>query len=202
MSRRRFGRAQVPDDRPLIVRAREQPELFGQFFRAEHEQVLAYFARNVLDPETAFDLMAETFARAFDHLPRFRGSTAKEGYAWLWAIARHQLYRWRERGVAERGAIERLGIQTPPMTAAEYERIEELADLQRARPTILAGLGDLTDDQRAAIGMRVIDEIPYAEIARSLGVTEAVVRARVSRGLRRLGQHLEPESLPIEEECP
>ena len=41
--------------------------------------------------------MAETFVQMFASLDDFRGCTEDEGRAWMWTIARHQLYRWRER---------------------------------------------------------------------------------------------------------
>jgi hypothetical protein len=48
-------------------------------------------ARRTLDPEVALDLTAETFAEAFEHRHRLRGSTEREALGWLWAIADHQL---------------------------------------------------------------------------------------------------------------
>jgi RNA polymerase sigma-70 factor (ECF subfamily) len=47
-------------------------------------------------------------------------------------------------------------------------------------------LAVLPADERAAVRARVIDELGYGEIARSLGCSEMVVRKRVSRGLARL----------------
>ena len=190
LPRRRSG---ARDRRPLLVRAREHPELFGEFFAERHEQVLAFFARRVLDPETAFDLMAETFASAFASLTDFRGTTEEEGHAWLWAIARNRLYRWRERGEVERRSLRRLGIEVPAMSAVEYERAEELADLERVRPRVAACLERLTADHRDDVRLRVIEERDYADIAEALDVTETVARARVSRGLRRLAVLLEEE---------
>lgn len=186
--RRRRG---ANDDRPLLVRARQDPELFGEFFEAFHEQVLSYFARRVLDPEVAFDLMAETFAAAFAGLADFRGDSVESSHAWLWAIARNRLYRWRERGIVEQRALRELGIELPPMTSIEHDRVEELADLERVRPLIDASLRVLPDDQRVAVHMRVIEERSYEELAAVLGVSEVVARARVSRGLRKLAALLD-----------
>lgn len=197
----RRSRRTVGDDRPLLVQARERPELFAEFFADRHEAVLRFFARRVLDPETAFDLMAETFAAAFASLRDFRGTTENEGHAWLWTIARHRLYRWRQRGEVEQRCLRRLGIEVPSMSMVEYERAEELADLDRVRPRLAGGLEALAPDQREAIRLRVVEERDYDEIAELLGVTETVVRARVSRGLRRLAEVLEDveAGLPVEE---
>lgn len=190
---RRFAPRLVRDERPLLVRARERPELFEEFFVERSEHVLAYFARRVLDPETAFDLMAETFAAAFTSLADFRGTSEESANAWLWTIARNKLIRWRQRGQVEQRSLHQLGIEVPSMTTTEYERVEELADLDRVRPAITTALQSLPAGQREAVHLRVIEELNYDEIAERAGVTEVVVRARVSRGLRRLGRDLDAD---------
>src|SRR5262245_25802802 len=119
-----------------FVRARSDPATFADVYVEYHEQVLRFFARRTLDPETAFDLMAETFAELFSGLDGFRGQTEEQGRAWMWTVARHQLYRWRERGAVEQRSLARLGIPVPVLGPTEYDRIEDLADLQRLRPDL------------------------------------------------------------------
>jgi RNA polymerase sigma-70 factor (ECF subfamily) len=182
-----------------FVGARENPAGFAEVYVEYHEQVLRYFARRTLDPETAFDLMAETFAELFAHIDEFRGSTEEQGRAWMWTVARHQLYRWRERGVVEKRSLERLGIPVATLGPAEYERIEDLADLQRVRPQLNDALDQLGDEQRTALTLRIVEHRGYDEIARRCGASEDVVRARVSRGLRQLAKTLadeEPAPVP------
>lgn len=173
-----------------FVAARENPARFADVYVEYHELVLRYFARRTLDPETAFDLMAETFAELFAHIDAFRGTTEEQGRAWMWTVARHQLYRWRERGVVEKRSIERLGIPIATLGPAEYERIEDLADLQRVRPQLADALERLGDEQRTALTLRVVEHRGYDEIAQQCGASEDVVRARVSRGLRQLAKSL------------
>jgi RNA polymerase sigma-70 factor (ECF subfamily) len=196
MSKRftRRARDQPPrgEHEGLLQRARRQPEVFADFYAQLHEQVLSFFARRTLDPETAFDLMAETFVAAYAALPEFRGATDDEAHAWLWAIARNQLYRWKERGTVERRCLAQLGVELPAMSPAEFERIEELAALDRIRCEVRGALDALGNGQRDAIRLRIIEERPYPAVAEQLGVSEQVARARVSRGLRELAQILEP----------
>lgn len=177
-----------------FVGAREDPATFADVYARYHQQVLRYFARRTLDPETAFDLMAETFAELFAHIDDFRGTTEEQGLAWMWTVARHQLYRWRERGVVERRSLERAGQPIATLGPAEYERIEDLADAQRVLPQLTDALDRLCAEQRTALTLRVVEHRPYEEIARACGASEQVVRARVSRGLRQLGKSLAANS--------
>jgi RNA polymerase sigma-70 factor (ECF subfamily) len=182
-----------------FVRARQEPASFAEVYVEYHEQVLRFFARQTFDPETAFDLMAETFAELFAHIDGFRGETEEQGRAWMWTVARHQLYRWRERGIVERRSIERLGIPIASLGQVEYERIEDLADLQRFRPQLERAMGRLGTEQRQALQLRVLEHRGYDEIAQECGATEQVVRARVSRGLRQLAKSL-ADTEPAESE--
>jgi RNA polymerase sigma factor (sigma-70 family) len=172
--------------RPGFVRARADPAAFAEVYLEHHDNVLRYFARRTFDPETAFDLMAETFAELFAHIGEFRGETEEQGLAWMWTVARHQLYRWRERGVVERRSLERIGVPVAALGPAEYERIEELADLRRLAPLLERALDGLGEDQREALRLRIVEQREYDAIAAQLGVSAQVVRARVSRGLRQL----------------
>jgi RNA polymerase sigma factor (sigma-70 family) len=197
--RRRLLRLGQGRTRPGFARAREDPAAFADVYLEYHDNVLRYFARRTFDPETAFDLMAETFAELFAHIGDFRGETEEQGLAWMWTVARHQLYRWRERGVVERRSLERIGMPIASLGPAEYERIEDLADLQRLAPLLERALDGLGADQREALRARILEQREYDEIATELGVSAQVVRARVSRGLRQLAQLLDgAEGLAVE----
>jgi RNA polymerase sigma factor (sigma-70 family) len=159
---------------------------FGDFYDRNAEAILAFFARRVLDPELALDLTAETFAQAFKSRHRFRGDGDEQARAWLYGIARHQLSQYRRRGAAERRALGRLGIEVPDLSADDYERVEELAGLERVRTAAQNGMAELSEGVRRAVRLRIIDELSYPEIAKRLSISEEAARQRVSRGLRGL----------------
>jgi RNA polymerase sigma-70 factor (ECF subfamily) len=186
--------------RSRFVRAREEPETFADLYVEYHQQVLRYFARRTLDPETAFDLMAETFAQLFAGIDGFRGETEEQGLAWMWTVARHQLYRWRRRGQVERRGLERLAVPVPSLGPIEYDRIEDLADLQRFRPQLEHALAQLAEEQRQVLRLRVLEHRDYDDIARECGVSAQVIRARVSRALRQLATSLEDPREAMSEE--
>jgi RNA polymerase sigma factor (sigma-70 family) len=167
-------------------------EAFAELYDRRCSEVLVFFARRTWDPETAMDLTAETFAQALVSRGSFRGGTPAQLDGWLFGIARHQLSRYFRRGRAERTAIERLGMTTPMVAADELDRIEELAGLDRLREALGHELGRLSDEQRHALQLRIVDQLPYDTVARRLGISEATARKRVSRGLQKLGDALAP----------
>lgn len=169
----------------------QAPGSFSAFYEAHAEELLGFLARRCFDVEVAVDLTAETFAQAFAGRRRFRGSSEGEAAAWLFGIARRQLGKYFRSGQTERKALRRLGIDVPPLTDEDYERIEDLAGLGDVRRIIGEHFAELPLEQRQALQMRVVEERPYPEIADRLSVSEQVVRARVSRGLKRLALAME-----------
>src|ERR1019366_7879027 len=106
--------------------------------------------------------------------------------AWLFTIARRQLSHYLRRGHTRRAAIQRLGISTPRVHEDDLAPIEEAAGLGEVRLGLNVELDRLSGEQREALQLRVVEEMPYEEVARRLGVSEDAARARVSRGLRAL----------------
>lgn len=181
----------MPSDFPPRVSSSSRPGDFEAFY-AEHAQaLLLFFTRRVLDVEVARDLTAETFAEALRCRDRFRGRSGQEAAGWLYAIARHRLSRYLRRGVVELKMVRKLGIQLPAVGAEEQARVIELAGLQELRTVVAQQFGLLSAHQQAAVHLRVVEDLSYAEVAERLRISEATARARVSRGLRHLAAALE-----------
>ena len=172
-----------------LMRSTDGAEAFHDFYVANGRRVLAFLTRRTLDPDVARDLTAETFAVALQRRRQFRGHTDAEAQAWLFAIARTQLSVYWRRGTAERRALALLGPGDRPAGAAELERIEELAGLLQLRRDVRRAVDGLSPEQAYAVQQRVVCERDYGDLAAELGVSEDVVRARVSRGLRALEAH-------------
>jgi len=167
------------------------PGEFDDLYRRESEGVLVFFARRTLDAETAMELTAETFAHAYLGWRGLRGRSREERQAWLYTIARRRLSRYLRRGRVERRALRRLGIQTPTAHEDDLALIEQRAGLAQLRGALRCELSQLSDTQRRALDLRIVQERSYAEVASALGISEVAARARVSRGLRALAHALE-----------
>jgi RNA polymerase sigma-70 factor (ECF subfamily) len=165
----------------------------GALCARHRDDLLVFLARRTADPEVALDLWSETFAQAVVSARRFRGSTDAEAGAWLFQIARHQLSRYYRRGQAERRAMERLGIERPPMTPELEADVVRRAGLDELRGELRQAIASLSDDVRDAITLRVVEELPYVAVAERLAISEPAARARVSRGLKHLADTLDPQ---------
>jgi RNA polymerase sigma factor (sigma-70 family) len=168
------------------------PNAFIELYEKNAEPVLLFFTRRTFDAEVALDLTAETFAQAWRGWRRVRLDSPEEVRGWLFTIARRQLGRYLRRGAVERRALNQIGFNVPGLADDEITEIEDAAELDTLRSALGAELEKLNTDQRQALQLRIVDELPYDEVADRLGVRETTARARVSRGLRALAASLEP----------
>jgi RNA polymerase sigma-70 factor, ECF subfamily len=180
-------------DAELLIASRDDPRAFRELYDRWADRLLAYFYRRVLDAEVAGDLLAETFAVAFERRRKFK-DVGRPGAAWLYGIAAKELSHWYRRQDVERRAIRRLAIEVPALDDESLARIEALADMDSHRTALAAALDRIGPGEREAVQLRVVEELGYADIAAALDCSEAAARTRVHRGLARLNTLLEAVS--------
>jgi len=157
------------------------PDAFAAFYRRHERAIAGFLMRRTGRADLAADLTSEVFAAALLSWRAGAGPGTHEA-AWLYGIAQHKLIDSHRRGRVEDDARRRLGMRPTPLDDESLRAIEALT----AETPALELVAELPDEQRAAITGRVIDERPYPELAAELGLSEQVVRKRVSRGLARL----------------
>src|SRR5579875_253778 len=168
----------------MRVVTRHEPfdaDTFGAFYRRHERGVAAYLMRRTGRAEVAADLTSEVFAVALIAV-RDGAEPAANEQAWLYGIAQHKLIDSYRRGRVEDAARVKLGMRP---TVIDDESLRAIAALTAETPA-LELVAALPEPQRVAVTGRVIEERPYDELAASLGLSEQVVRKRVSRGLARL----------------
>lgn len=173
----------------LDAAARGDASAIGEFYRRHVRSLIAFFLHRTGSAEVAADLAHETWVEALTGISRYRGDGAPA--AWLYGIARHKLALSRRRGRVEASARERLARDPLELDEEDMQQIEHLAAVLPIETPALDLLERLPEPQREAIRARMLDEQEYPEIARDLQCSEAVVRQRVSRGLRSLREGLE-----------
>jgi RNA polymerase sigma-70 factor (ECF subfamily) len=173
------------DEELLAATAGGEPAAFAAFYRRHAAPLTGFFVSRTRNAEHAADLTAETFAAALEGCGRFRPAKGSAA-GWLYGIAHHQLAQLARRGAVDERARRKLGMPRIELTDEQLERVEALG-------TSAPSLDLLPPEQRAAVHGRVVEERGYAELAASTGVSEAVVRQRVSRGLAALRARVQKE---------
>jgi len=168
-------------DSQLLAAADRDPSAFAELYRRHVPRVHAWHARRL--EWAAADLTAETFARAWIARRGFRDQRDGSALPWLLGIAHNVLRESARRERVESRARERLGLPLHLADEDGYAAVEERLSVSGA---MAAALGGLPDHERDAVELRVIEELPYDEVARRLQIRPAAARLRVSRALRRL----------------
>jgi RNA polymerase sigma-70 factor (ECF subfamily) len=164
-----------------IRRAKQgDADALGQLWRGHQHLLLRYFrAKRMAEPE---DLASIVWVEVASSLHRFDGSE-HDFRRWLFTIAARR--RIDEiRSTKRRDArAERLHlVQGDLVSSSAADDAERSTALDRA----IDLLGDLTDDQREAITLRVIADLDVGAVAAIMGRREGTVRVLVHRGLKQL----------------
>jgi RNA polymerase sigma factor (sigma-70 family) len=148
----------------------------------DHADALVRHLRAVVGPHDAHDVAQETLLAALRAWPDLRHTDNLRG--WLYTIAHRKVIDgWRATG-----------RRVEPTDAVPDDGA---ADPEPADDALWAAVGGLPPAQRAAVALRYVDDLPYADIAAICGCSEGAARQRVHDGLRSLRRTLpRPEVTP------
>ncbi len=172
-------------DAALVRAAYADPAAFRELYDRYADRIHGFHLARTGDTDAAFDLTAETFAQAWLNRKRFRDEANGSAGPWLFGIARHLIAQSVRRGRIEARACARLGVR---------DRLDAPPAATEPDETWLEGLDEALDElpgsQRAAVELRIVDELEYDEVAAALGTTPGAARVRVARGLGQLRHRL------------
>ncbi len=138
--------------------------------------VFSYVARRVPDRQEAEDVTAEVFAAAFVALPRRNGLNGP--YPWLLGIARCKIANSLRRRSRREGRTSALTEETP---AASSDQPEATLARQERALLIREMLAVLPEDQREALLLHYVEDLPQAHVAAVLGRSPAAVNSLLQR---------------------
>ena len=177
------------DDAALVARARTGDwQAFAALVQRHQATVYRVCYRVLGNREDAEDAAQEAFLRAYRKLATFRGESAFG--TWLLRLAVNVALNERKR----RGSRHRWGRPAGPI--AEGERAGAApgpeADLLRAEAAaqLEQALQSLRPDHQAAVILRDLEGLSYAEVAAVLAVPEGTAKGWVHRGRARLKELL------------
>jgi RNA polymerase sigma-70 factor (ECF subfamily) len=161
------------------VRSR-QPD-FAEFYRAAKDECLLAVLVSVGDRDTAQDLVAEAFARAWASWPTVSAHPAPA--AWVVRTALNAgVSRWRRRRREVPVADLAIVADRPAGDAAGGGLV----------PRIMAALARLPERQRQVVALRLFLDLDTERTARMLGVAPGTVQAHLGRAMASLRSELIP----------
>jgi RNA polymerase sigma-70 factor (ECF subfamily) len=179
------------DDRELLAaHLRGDAEAFGTLVARHRDRLWAVAVRTLADREEAADALQDALISAFRGAATYRGDAAVT--TWLHRIVVNAcLDRIRRRQ----------SRPTVPLGSYDIPTTLDAAGQVDVRLAVRAALADLPAEQREALVLVDLEDLPVLEAARLLGVPEGTIKSRCSRGRTALAQALrddigEPGSTP------
>ncbi|MFD7860929.1 RNA polymerase sigma factor SigM [Streptomyces sp. NPDC059783] len=175
--------ADTSDQDLLTQHVAGEPDAFGELVRRHRDRLWAVALRTLGDREEAADAVQDALVSAFRAAHTFRGQSAVT--TWLHRITVNAcLDRVRKASIRRTAPVddpERLDQLLEP-----HESAEAPAERQDVQRELIAALGTLPAEQRAALVLVDMQGYPVAEAARMLDVPVGTVKSRCARGRVRL----------------
>lgn len=179
------------------VDARESAARYLPLDRRNASRFLADWAPMVVDvlarmrvrePDEA---LSRVFHKALGALPEFRGESKLS--TWLYRIA------WREGIRQVNKEKKRDGFETsldvvinkPDSNEGQLETLERL----ETEASVRNSLSRLSPRDREVVAMRFLDELPFAQVAARMNISESAAKVRCHRAMSRLRIILEEDSV-------
>ena len=147
--------------------------------------------RGVLDPS---DVVQQTLLKAHAKRDQFRGGSEGELLAWLRTILAHQLAdlarkhapRLHGRERALEAALKESSLRLGRWLASDSTSVGGRAIRQEQLLRLAEALAGLPEDQRTALELKHLRDVPVSEISRMMGKSPAAVASLLYRGLKSL----------------
>jgi RNA polymerase sigma-70 factor (ECF subfamily) len=166
------------------------PVRFEALIERHHDEIYRYLWRLLNSagrPDStleAQDLAQEVFLRAYRAFGRLRRDSNHR--AWLYKIATNCAYTALKQGRRRADDDAPLWDEVDQVPAGAEQAPERVLIVNEALEQVRRAIVALPSKQQAAVTLRHVHGLDYAEIAQALDCSEDSARANVYQGLRRL----------------
>ena len=178
-------------ERGLVKQAKSDPEAYSVLFDYYYPQISNYVLRRLDDPEAALDIVAATFFKAWQNLPKFKWRAVPFS-AWLYRIAGNEIkdyYRKdRHRPLSLDALYEANGFEPVSDTdlAADldkwYDQLKRYNDFQIIKGLLIT----LPIKYQEVLALRFFEKKSLEEIAAVSGKNLNTVKSLLKRGIEKL----------------
>jgi len=171
------------DDDVLAVRARHDRDAFAELYRRYRVPIYRFALSRLRRREEAEDVTSEVFVKALRAIDRYQPGRAPF-WAWLYRIASNAIVDQARR------RRELVGLDGLPERADPAGDVERLVLGQAGSELIWSAVESLSGAQRAAVTLRLAQDMPIAGIAGRLSRSEGAVKQLLLRGMITLRRNL------------
>lgn len=183
--------SQIPTDEKLVARTLAGDRAAFRALVERHYTAVFRLCRSILrNADDAEDATQEVFVRVYEALGQFAGRGAFG--AWLRRLTvNHCLNRTQTATARAAKTSYSIDLMAETLPASMEDDPEERFLRNEERARVQTAMEVLPTQQRAALGMRLLEGMTYEEIADIMGVPVNSVRSWLHRGRARLREALQ-----------
>lgn len=192
-----MGLVKAPDEALVRQVLDGDTEAFAELVRRYQDRVFNFSLRFTGNASDAEEIVQEAFLKAYRNLSRFRGDAKFS--TWLFQIAKNlcinRFHRARRRMAHRQIRVDEEpaeGEAAPLQLESEDPSPQEEALRHELRDKLEAAITELDPHYRAALVLRDVEGLDYADIAEVLSVPVGTVKSRIHRARLELQQMLTP----------
>lgn len=165
-------------------------DAMASLYEKTYSQVFYTIKSMIKDEDAVFDILQDTYIKAFTHLGTFDGDSKFP--SWVRQIAantaRDYLKRKRPALFTELTPEDDVDVPVEErfVDSSSENRPDMVLDQAETARLIREIMDSLPEDQRAVIGMYYYQEMPVRDIAEALGTSESAVKSRLLYGRRKI----------------
>lgn len=164
--------------RDLVIRAKSDPEAFGQLYQHYVNRIYNYHYRHTGNSTESEDLTSRTFYRALRSIDSYREKGASF-QAWLFRIAHNLVINWYR----DSGRHQSVSIDSVQPLHSTLDMPHEVVEAAEEREHLLRVITNLPEDRKTLLLLKFVERMSNLEIATVLGRTEGAIKALYHRTL-------------------
>lgn len=170
-------------EKVLLARARKgEIAAFESLMTAYENRIYTLALRSTGSEQDAADITQEVFLRAWKSLDTFRGDSSLS--TWLYRVTSNLCVDFARKKTSEGFAVSIDDEESPAASLADSSwavQPEQAAENQELREELQHALAQLSEEHRRVVLLRDVAGLPYADIARTLGLEDGTVKSRLAR---------------------
>ena len=180
----------VPQDgrfTELVAAARAgSQEAIGALYEKTYSKVYYTVKSMIKDEDAVFDIVQDTYIKAFAHLDSFQGG--EKFLPWVRQIAANTARDWLKKKrpmlFAELGSGDERETPVEELLPDECgaDLPDKVLDREETKRLLREIIEELPEDQRAVIGMFYYEEMSVKQIAAAMDASESAVKSRLMYG--------------------
>jgi len=183
------------NEEQLLKDIENDPQQFGEVYKAFHKNIFGYVYRRTTDYEAASDITSETFLKAYANISKFKWNNISLLH-WLYRIATNELNKYFNSHKYKPHSLcriqEEYGIDITDHSNAETESIKLQNELEKHQEFMRVNdsLRMLDIKYQEVISLRFFEHKSIKEIAMILTKKEGTVKSLLSRGIEKLKENI------------